>query len=132
MIQIIKTTINTVALTLTELSNLTAPYYLFEFKNDQDNSLVYLIGTDISLYPNRYNKFLIEEKSLPNPLNGEVELVLAGFYSYRVFEQLSSTNLNPTLCDNLVPLEIGKVQVFGTSNELETYNYNPTIKVYNG
>ena len=131
MIQIIKASVNQVAVTLTELSTLVNPYYLFEFQNDQDNTFQYFIGTDLSLFPERFNLFNIEEKLLPNPLLGEVELELTGFYSYKIFEQLSSTNLNPALCDNLTPLELGKVLVIGTDEIKYTHDYNPDITVYN-
>lgn len=132
MIQINKASVNIVVVTLTELVTLPSPIFLFEFKNDQDNSLHYFIAADISSYIERYNKFSIEEKVLPNPLMGEVELSLTGFYSYRIFEQISSTNLDPLLCDNTTPLEVGKVLVIGTSDTEFTHDYNPTIKVYNG
>ena len=131
MIQINKASVNTVVLTLTELVTLAVPKFLFEFKNDQDNSLKYFIAADVSSYTDRFNKFLIEESTTEAPLTGKIELELTGFYSYRVFEQLSSSNLDPTLCDNTTPLETGKVLVIGTSATEYEHTYNPTIVVYN-
>ena len=132
MIQISKNAINIIIVTLTEAVTLSVPVFLFEFKNDQDNTLNYFIAADVSDFTERYNKFLVTEKTLPDPLDGEVELELTGFYSYRIFEQLSSTNLDPTLCDNTTPLEVGKVLVLGVGEVPAVHDYNPTIKVYNG
>lgn len=131
MIQINKSTVNTVVLTLTELATLASPKFLFEFKSDQNNSPIYFIAADVSSYKERFNKFLIEETATENLLIGKVLLSLTGFYSYRVFEQLSTTNLNPSLCDNLKPLETGKALVIGTSAVKYEHTYNPTIVVYN-
>lgn len=131
MIQINKASVNTVVLTLTELVTLATPKFLFEFKNDQNNSLKYFIAADVSSYTDRYNKFLIEESTTETPLTGKIELELTGFYSYKVFEQLSTTNLDPALSDNTTPLEIGKVLVIGTSATEYEHTYSPTIVVYN-
>jgi hypothetical protein len=131
MIQINKASINTVVLTLTEKVTLPSPKFLFEFKNDQTNELIYFIAADVSSYTDRYNKFLIEETATENLLIGKVELSLTGFYSYRVFEQTSTTNLDPALSDNTTPLEYGKVLVIGTSATEYEHTYNPTIVVYN-
>lgn len=132
MIQINKASVNNVVLTLTEAATLTNPKFLFEFKNDQDGKYKYFIAADTSSYPSRYNKFSITEKANPNALIGEVQMVLTGFWSYRVFEQTSSTNLDPTLCDNTQPLEVGKVLVIGTEPTVVKHSYNPDIVVHNG
>jgi len=65
-------------------------------------------------------------------LEGEVKLELTGFYKYRIFEQLSTTNLDPTLSDNTTPIEIGKVKVIGESTVKYSHDYNPERTVYNG
>jgi hypothetical protein len=133
MIQINKDSSNDVVVTVSDSITLVNSIYLFEFKNDQDNSLHYFIAGDNSLYPERYNLFVVTEtSSSPDPLIGEVSLNLTGFYSYRIFEQLSTTNLDPTLCDNTTPLEVGKVLVLGVGETEYEYTYNPTITVYQG
>jgi len=132
MIQITKGIANTVVLTLKEKTTLTNPKYLFVFKNDQSNVDSKFIAADISTYPDRYNKFVITEKtSSPNPLTGEVTLSLDGFYTYTIYEQTSSTNLNPANATKVV--ETGKVQVFATATADHTYSPDSNITyIYNG
>ena len=132
MIQITKGIANTVVLTLKEKTTLTNPKYLFVFKNDQSNVDSKFIAADTSTYPDRYNKFVITEKtSNPNPLTGEVTLSLDGFYTYTIYEQTSSTNLNPANATKIV--ETGKVQVFATATADHTYSPDSNITyIYNG
>lgn len=132
MIQITKGIANTVVLTLKEKTTLTNPKYLFVFKNDQSNVDSKFIAADTSTYPDRYNKFVITEKtSSPNPLTGEVTLSLDGFYTYTIYEQISNTNLNPANATKVV--ETGKVQVFATATADHTYSPDSNITyIYNG
>lgn len=132
MIKIIKGQANVVVLTLKEKTTLTNPKYLFVFKNDQTNVDAKFIAADTSTYPDRYNKFTITEKTTsPNPLTGEVTLSLDGFYTYTIYEQTSSTNLNPANATGVV--ETGKVQVFATIVADHTYSPDSNITyVYNG
>lgn len=132
MIQITKGIANTVVLTLKEKTTLTNPKYLFVFKNDQSNVDSKFIAADTSTYPDRYNKFVITEKTnSPNPLTGEVTLSLDGFYTYTIYEQTSSTNLNPANATKVV--ETGKVQVFATATADHTYSPDSNITyIYNG
>jgi hypothetical protein len=132
LIQINKASLNTVILTLSESKTLSNPVYLFEFYNVMDKNYKYFIAQDISSYKDRYNKFVIEEKASPNNLIGQVTLTLGGYYQYKIYEQLSTTNLDPLLCDNLTPLETGKVHVIQAITENVKYDYTPTTVVYNG
>jgi len=110
-------------LTLTENCTLTSPYYLFEFKSDVTYESVCFIAADISTHQERYNEFLITETSgTPNLTSGTIELNPTGTWTYRVFEQTSSSNLNPSLADNTTPIEIGKVKVKGTETSYDTNN----------
>jgi DNA-directed RNA polymerase II subunit RPB1 len=43
----------------------------------------------------RFDKFLITENTTPNLLLGVVSLNKLGFYKYNIYEQESTTNLNP-------------------------------------
>lgn len=122
---------NTIAVTLKEKTSLQNPSYLFEFYDEQRKISKYFIAEDTSSYPDRYNKFVITEKSDPDYLNGEVDLILKGLWSYTIREQESDTNLDPELSGSIV--EIGKVKVFGSSTPIEEYEPTPTeIGVYNG
>ena len=132
MIKITRGQANVVVITLKEKTTLANPKYLFVFKNDQTNVEAKFIAADTSTYPDRYNKFTITEKTTsPNPLTGEVTLSLDGFYTYTIYEQTSSTNLNPANATGVV--ETGKVQVFQAAVTDHTYSPDSNITyVYNG
>jgi hypothetical protein len=131
MIQLTKNQSNTAYFTLSELTTLEGPYFLFKFTCDQSKVSQYFIAEDESLYPDRYNKFTITETSTPDPLQGEVTLSVAGYYSYEVYEQASSTNLDPEEADNTTPIEVGKVKVIGSADTVYVHNYPDTNIVYN-
>lgn len=102
-------------MTLTEKSTLTNPYFLFNFVSDVTGESVNFITSDLSNYTDRYNKFLITETSgAAIYTSGTIELSPTGTWTYKVYEQTSSTNLNPLLATNTTPLEVGQVKVKGT------------------
>ena len=82
MIYINKGEVNNIVLTLSEVSSLTNPFYLFVFQNEMntESTPILFATADISAYPERYNQFLLDE-----PV--DVELV-KGQYSYFVYESL--------------------------------------------
>lgn len=88
---------NVVVLTLTEKITINNPYYLFEFINNQTQQKYYCISADLSLYPDRYNKFnLIVVTGTPDSIDGEINIPLGDEYTYNVYEQSNNTNLDPT------------------------------------
>lgn len=93
-------------MTLTENITLSNPFFLFEFRSDVSMSKVFFILPNVSLHTDRYDEFTFIEGTTAtlNP---------TGQWSYRVFEQASSTNLNVDLAGNL--LENGQIRVVGTS-----------------
>lgn len=95
---ITKNTSNTLRPTLKEETTIVNANYLFEFTNG-DNAPVYCIASDsaTSQQVDRANKFTIIEtgSTTANPLNGEVQLH-ADDYNLKIYEQVSSTNLDPT------------------------------------
>lgn len=82
MIYINKDEVNNIVLTLSEVSTLTNPYYLFVFQNEMnpESTPILFTTTDISAYPERFNQFELDE-----PV--DVELI-KGQYSYSVYESL--------------------------------------------
>lgn len=131
MILITKNTTNNIILTLAEKTTLTNVVYLFEVINDSSEAVKCFIAEDISPNKYRYNEFDLIENATEDLLNGTFELELSGFYKYNIYEQTSTTNLDPTLATNLI--ETGKLNVTSTIAELEQYDGNPTqTVVYNG
>ena len=89
--------LNNVVLTLSEMSRVSNPWFLFVFTNKFSTSevtalcSVQSIGTTI-----RYDLLEINEKPSPNPLLGEVYLI-EGEWSYEVYESSTQTiNTNDT------------------------------------
>ena len=130
MILLQKNTINAkIALTLHEKTTISNPVYLFELTNDLTNISYYFIASDSSNYPNRYNLFtIIETTSSPTPLTGKITLGKAGYYSYRIYEQSSLTNLNPA---GLAIVETGKCLLQSSVTGATNYDQQTkTRKVY--
>ena len=131
MILINKNTTNTVILTLSEKTTLTNAVYLFEVINDMSNEVKCFIAADISTNKLRFNEFEFIENVTEDLLNGTFSLTLSGFYKYNVYEQSSTTNLNPLLALNLI--DKGKLNVASQLSDYPVYtgNENNTI-VYGG
>lgn len=121
---------NTLIVTLTEKSDVTYPYYLFQFTSDVTQSSKYFICQDLSTQQQRYNEFLVTESATEVLTSGTVELLPTGQYTYRVFGQYSSTNLSPANSDS-TELECGRAKVIGTSIEyIENNGTSSTYTVY--
>ncbi len=94
MIYIEKGQVNTFALTLSEVTTLVDPFYLFVFEDEFNTAIdpVLWVGVDSSSYPYRYNLFTLEE-------GVDVDLI-KGQYTYKVYESSTpivideNTNLN--------------------------------------
>ena len=105
MIRITKGAVNLVTVTLTENSTMPNPIYLFKLVNQQSNISYYFIANDTSMYTQRYNSFLLTEKTNANTLQAEVTLPLEGFYNYYVYEtSLQNTSGLTTAADAVVDI----------------------------
>lgn len=127
--------VNQVPVTLTELTTLTNPYYLFEFKNDTNIPKYVIINSadDLSSADQRerFNLFAIEEVgSGADPENGTITL-LDGDYVYTVYEQSSSTNIDPDNVTGTVEKGICTVYTIEATTD-KVYTADVTNKVYNG
>lgn len=118
---------NTVALTLKEKTTVLNPVYLFEFENSQTHSKFYCIASDTSLYKDRYNLFTITVVSgTPTPLSGQIKLTLGDEYNYTVYQQQSTTNLNPANASGVV--EQGYMTFDKSLTERKSYNGADTTR----
>jgi hypothetical protein len=124
MIYLIKGQTSDVIVTLTEKQTLTAPNYLFYFINRTSNDVVAFVklnNTDTSAYKDRFNKFSINATTFfTNKLSGE--------WTYYIYEQASTSNVNPDLAASL--LETGILRLSdSTTFEFTEYETNNTFKV---
>lgn len=110
MIYIDKGEINTFALTLSEVTTLVNPYYLFVFEGEYNTAVepIYWVGTDTSNWPVRYNLFTLEE--------GVDVTLIKGQYKYSVYESdtpiIVDENTNTT---DLNLIEEGRMVVAGVA-----------------
>ena len=120
MIHLTKSETNTIVMTLTEKQLLTNPNYLFVFTNRSSNNIIKFVvlnASDVSLYKDRYNEFNIVT-------NTNFASALEGQYTYEVYEQVSSSNLNIT---GLNKLETGIMWLSGSTL---SYNQFTTTDTY--
>ena len=112
MLQITKGETKNWYLTLTEKVTVSPVYFLFSFTHRLTYTKTNVLLTDISSYPERYNKFTVIE--------GTTFDIYSGEYDYKVYAQTSDTNTDPSLADELVEQgllkvsEIASVEVFYT------------------
>jgi len=94
-----------VPLTLVEKTTISSPYYLFEFQNDTTKVKYYQIFTDVSAAGearDRSNLFDIEVITSGTALANQIKLGTLGQYNYTIYEQASSSNLDPALSGAVV------------------------------
>jgi hypothetical protein len=122
MIRLTKGQTQNIILTLTEKQLLTNPNYLFVFTNRSANTeikFVMLNNTDISQYKDRYNEFsIVTNTNFSTALNGQ--------YDYDIYEQTSTSNLNPA---GLNLLESGIMELVGTPFNFTEYTTTDTYKI---
>ena len=117
MIILNKNSTTNFVVTLYELSVLVDPYYLFVFTSAQTKVSYYTIIADTSTNKKRYDQFTFVE-GVDDAVNGKLILGKGGYYTYEVYEQASSTNLDPALASGLV--EQGKMKLLDST---ETPNF---------
>ena len=110
MIYIEKGEVNTFALTLSEVTTLVDPFYLFVFEGEFNTATepVLWSGVDTSNFPTRYNLFTLEE-------GVDVELT-RGQYTYSVYESDEEIIVDEnTNTNGLNLIEEGRLVVAGGS-----------------
>lgn len=128
MIKLTRNTVNTnIALTLTEKVTISNPYFLFEFTKDMTDVSYYVICADTSTETQRYNLFSITEGG-NDPTNGNITLGLEGFYKYNIYEQASSTNLDPS---GLTLVESGKMKLLGDTQTFTKHSISVDYIAHN-
>lgn len=133
MILLEQNTTNNVYLTLSESQTLTGSpvYFLFNFTDETTKEQVNFITQNISTNIIRYDKFEItltaSTASNIDYTNGIISLNPYGNWTYKVYEQYSSTNLNIEDADG-GPIEYGAVKV----KPSETINTDAIVAEYTG
>lgn len=100
-------------LTLTELVTISNPYYLFVFENKQTGKIDKCLLSDVSVYPERYNRFVFIE--------GTSLTLIAGDYTLQVYQVATATTTIPTT--GLLETDIARVSL----NPLTETEYSSDI-----
>ena len=112
MIKLERDAATTFVATVTELTTIANPEYLFEFVEEQTDESYYCILSDTSLYTTRYNEFTITDGT-------DLDFPIDGYYTYKVYEQANgSGNLDPT---GLTMVEKGRAHVYTTDTDPNEY-----------
>jgi hypothetical protein len=112
-------------MTLKEKSVLTAPFYLFVATHVTTRERVaFVLPTDESPYPIRYNLFHVNTSVLFSGTS-------SGGWLYKVYEQASNTNTDPT---GLNQVEEGKLSLESVTQFSYQKGYEPqtSFKAYGG
>ena len=112
---------STLIVTVSELKTLSSPYWLFEFMHEQSFEKVYCILTNISTGTDRYDEFELTD-------GVDVTFPYSGYYTYKIYEQTSSTNLDPDLATSLC--EEGRAHVWETAALDEEYSTTIVNNIY--
>lgn len=129
MIYIEKDKTNKFVLTLTEVSKLQNPFYIFVFKNEfiLDSDQIIFSTPDISGHTNRFNLFQLIESEQGSTTGGYDEALnlVAGQWSYTVYEaDIQTLDLSQTTG---TILEEGRMIVNGITNG---FNLNTSDSIY--
>lgn len=108
MIYIAQNSSNKIVLTLTEVTTVTNPSYLFVFTNEYNTTSTPILFTvaDTSSYPERYNLFNLVEPT-------DLSLVI-GQYTYQIYEKSGPFTLPLSIAQTTgVVIEEGRMVVSG-------------------
>ena len=123
MLQFTKGQPVSILVTLKEKATLLVPNYLFVFTSKVSNTeikFIRLYTDDTSNFKDRYNRFDIA-------INSYFASALPGEYNYTIYEQTSSSNLDPSLTTGIV--ETGQMNL-NNSTDFEFTTYNATTNTY--
>lgn len=94
--------VNQIILTLNEKVALVSPEFVMIIENDTTSKKVACkLGTDLSSYPTRYNKFNLTLKTSPVAANAEVYLVNSRSHKYFVYEYADADTFDFSGVDTL-------------------------------
>lgn len=122
MLKLQRNATTTFVVTVTELTTISNPEYLFEFIEEQTDESLFCILANTSTETERFDEFSITDGS-------DVNFSIDGFYTYKIYEQTNgSGNLDPT---GLTMVETGRAHVYVTDADPNEYtNDNETSTVY--
>ena len=117
MIYLTKGATSQIILTLKEKQTLSTPNYLFYFKGRGSNKevkFVVLNASDTSAYKDRFNQFsIVTNTYFSNYQDSE--------WDYKIYEQTSTSNLNPALATGLIETGIMRLDTINGAMQVNIY-----------
>lgn len=108
-------------MTVTELTTIPNPAYLFEFIHEQSFKEYRCVLTNISTSTPRFDEFVL--------IDGvDVNFDYNGYYIYNIYEQQSPGNLDPNNTIGLV--ETGRAEVIEPQSPSNEYNSPIYFNIY--
>jgi hypothetical protein len=121
-----KNSSNSIVDYLYSVTTISSVKYLYEFINQNTKAKSYCIPVELSTELQAYNKFTMVDTTSPNPLTGQINLE-PGTYEYNVYQQTSTTNLNPSAVGTTKIKSEGMARVFDTTSHTNTSHSFGTI-----
>jgi len=107
--------------TVTELTTIANPSYLFEFVHEQSFKEYRCVLNNISTATPRFDEFLL--------IDGvDVNFDYNGYYIYKIYEQQSPGNLDPALTVSMV--ETGRAEVIELDSPSNEYDSPIYFNIY--
>ena len=107
--------------TVTELTTIPNPAYLFEFIHEQSFKEYYCVLNNISTATPRFDEFVL--------IDGvDVTFDYNGYYTYNIYEQQSPGNLDPALTVSMV--ETGRAEVIELDSPANEYDSPIYFNIY--
>lgn len=103
-------------MTVTELTTIPNPNYLFEFIHEQSFNTQTCVLANVSTTIQRFDEFVLVD-------NVDVDFIYDGFYTYNIYQQSSPSNLDPVNSQGLV--ETGRAHVVEADSP--SYEYDSPI-----
>lgn len=116
MLKIQKNGTTPLVVTVTEMTTISNPNYLFEFIHEQSFNTQTCVLTNISQGIPRYDEFVLVD-------GVDVNFIYDGFYIYNIYQQSSPSNLDPLNTQGLV--ETGRAHVIEADSP--SYEYDSPI-----
>lgn len=127
MLFIEKNKVNTLHVTLTELTTISSPFYLLKLKN-KNNAKEKVLRAGNDLGDARYNIFRIAEVDSDNEnLENSMVNLDRGQYDYTFYETMEATG---TSLSNASVVEFGLLEVSGSGSTKVTYNSTVNKKTF--
>lgn len=107
--------------TVTELTTIANPNYLFEFIHEQSFNTQTCVLANVSTTIQRFDEFVLTD-------GVDVNFIYDGFYTYNIYQQSSPSNLEPANSQGLV--ETGRAHVVEADSPSFEYDSPIYFNIY--